>query len=113
METFKIISYPHVKTEHLGRPGCLGSKERRLVSEEDGAKNLHARVIEILPSGIIPPHQHEHEHCALILEGKCVIVCGGKERTAEEESVIFVPANVMHSWHNKTEKFATFFLVDG
>lgn len=112
MDKFKVISYPKVKSEHLGRHGCLGANERRLVSEEDGAEHFHVRVIEILPSGFIPPHQHEHEHCAIMLEGKCVVVCGGKEKTAEEDSVIFIPANVMHSWHNKTSKYAVFFLVD-
>lgn len=112
MTTGKIVSYPEVDAEHVGRRGCLGTKERRLISEEDGAKNFHARMIEILPSGLIPPHQHEHEHCAFILKGECTIICGGKIKTAKEGSAIFMAANTMHSWHNKTNNFITFLLVD-
>ncbi|RLI05977.1 hypothetical protein DRO26_00590 [Candidatus Bathyarchaeota archaeon] len=112
METCKIVSYLGIEAERLGRPGCQGAKARRLISEEDGSKNFHARIIEILPSGMIPPHKHDHEHCAFILEGKCIIVCGGKEKTAETGSVVFIPSDVIHSWHNKTNKVTVFFLVD-
>ncbi len=112
METCKIISYSKVKAEHLGRPGCLGARERRLISEEDGAKSFHARTIEILPKGLIPPHHHEHEHCAFILEGKCTVVCGSDKKTAQEGSTIFIPVNVTHSWHNTTNTITKFLLVD-
>ena len=112
METGKIISWLEVKAENLGRPGCRGAKARSLVSEGDGAKNFIARMIEILPSGVIPPHEHEHEHCAFVLEGKCIVVSGGKEKTAGEGSAVFIPANVMHSWHNRTNTVTTLLLVD-
>ncbi len=112
MNTCKVVSYLDVKTEHLGRPGCRGARARRLIWEEDGAKNFHARMIEILPSGMIPSHQHEYEHCAFVLEGKCMVICGEEKKTVEEGSAIFIPANVKHSWHNITKTITTFLLVD-
>ncbi len=112
METCKIVSFVDVEARHLGRPGCHGAKERVLVSERDGAKNFHARIIEILPSGMISPHKHEHEHCAYILEGKCILVCGGEKKSVEEGSTILIPSNLIHSWHNPTNKPTTFLLVD-
>jgi quercetin dioxygenase-like cupin family protein len=112
MEPCKVISYSEVKSKHLGRPGCLGARDRQLILEEDGAKNFHARTMDILPSGLIPPHHHEHEHCAFILEGKCIVVCGKEKKTAQEGSAIFIPANATHSWHNTTNTVIRLFLVD-
>ena len=112
MKSCKIISHTEVKAEHLGRPGCLGAKEKQLISEDDGANNFHTRIIDILPKGLIPPHQHEHEHCAYILEGECTIICGGKERIVKSGYTVFIPVNIMHSWHNKTGTYVTFLLID-
>jgi len=109
---FKVFHYLEVKAQHLGRPGCKGARVRELISEEDGAERFRFRMIEIMPSGSVPPHKHDYEHGVFMLEGECIVICEGKRETIKAGSVVFIPANTLHSWHNPTDKPALLLSAD-
>ncbi len=57
------------------------------------------------------PHSHPNEQWIYILEGTFKAIVADKEVVAKPGSVIYVPANMVHSGRATTEKDVLFFTV--
>ena len=76
-----------------------GQKTTRqvLISSEEGP-NFAMRKFTIEPGGGMPMHTNTVEHEQLVLNGKAKVIIGGQEFEAKKNDVVFIPANVPHSY---------------
>ena len=76
-----------------------GTKTTRqvLISSEEGP-NFAMRKFTIEPDGGMPMHTNSVEHEQLVLNGKAKVIIGGQEFEAKKNDVVFIPANVPHSY---------------
>jgi quercetin dioxygenase-like cupin family protein len=65
-----------------------------------------------MPAGTgAEPHSHPNEQWIYILEGTFLATIGGKEIAATPGSVVYVPADVVHSGRAGTDRDVVFFTV--
>ncbi len=76
-----------------------GQKTTRqvLISSEEGP-NFAMRKFSIEPGGEMPMHTNSVEHEQLVLNGKAKVIIGDQEFEAKKNDVVFIPANVPHSY---------------
>lgn len=79
---------------------AAGVSMRVAIAEEDGAKNIVMRVLEIDPEGFTPLHAHEYEHHLFVVRGKGLVTDGAKECRLEKDDVVFIPVDQMHQIRN-------------
>lgn len=64
----------------------------------DEAPNFLMRRFIIEPGGEIPLHTNKIEHEQLVLAGKGLIRIGDKEFDVKKGNVVFIPADIEHSY---------------
>jgi len=89
-----------------------GEKTTRqiLISSEEGP-NFAMRKFTIEPGGGMPMHTNSVEHEQLVLNGKAKVIIGGQEFEAKKNDVVFIPANVPHSYKNESNEPFEFLCV--
>ena len=97
---FKAVHYSEVEEENVEMEGFEGVTVRWLITKDDGAENFAMRCFEIRPGGRTAFHSHDWEHEVFILSGRGKVRCGNEERIVEAGYVVFIPANVSHSFEN-------------
>jgi quercetin dioxygenase-like cupin family protein len=57
------------------------------------------------PGAVVPPHSHEHKDESFdVIAGEGVIVVAEREVQARPGSLVFVPANIVHSLRNTGQR---------
>jgi quercetin dioxygenase-like cupin family protein len=81
-----------------------GVRRRRVICEQDGAKNFHMRIFEVEQEAPFPPpHSHPWEHEIYVLEGHGVLVGEDGEKPFRSGDAIFIPPNEKHQLKQQTE----------
>jgi mannose-6-phosphate isomerase-like protein (cupin superfamily) len=87
IESIPAFSPPHHTT----------TKDRKLVDETIGAKNLAIWHGEMGAGGKADPHVHEEmEHAFFVLDGEAIFRFGEEERRVGKGCLVFVPAKLPH-----------------
>ncbi|UCD56620.1 MAG: cupin domain-containing protein, partial [Candidatus Hydrogenedentota bacterium] len=86
----KIENYQDIQLSGVKEEGAQGVAIRRVISEEDGAKNFFMRVFDVQPNGHTPYHRHPWEHEVFILEGTAEVVSENGKHTAPAGNVVFI-----------------------
>jgi len=68
-----------------------------LIGPEEGP-NFAMRRFIIEPGGSMPLHSNSVEHEQLVLNGSADVRIGEKNFTVEKDDVVFIPADVEHSY---------------
>lgn len=96
----KAIHYTDVPALAFGDE-APGVTIRWVIDEKaDGAPNYALRVIEVQPGGHTPKHTHPFEHENYIVEGVGRVLIGDEWHSVGPGSVVFVPADVLHTYEN-------------
>lgn len=96
----KAIHYTEVPALVFGAE-APGVTIRWVIDEpNDGAPNYALRVIEVAPGGHTPKHTHPYEHENFVVEGQGRVLIDDTWHDVGPGSVIFVPANVLHTYEN-------------
>ncbi|MFH1999323.1 MAG: cupin domain-containing protein [Planctomycetota bacterium] len=91
-------------------PNTKGVSIQVLLGLDDQMPHFQTRLFTLDPGAVIPEHCHDTiEHEQVMLEGEMVLILDGQERTAKAGNVVYIPANVKHSYENRG-KTATRFL---
>jgi quercetin dioxygenase-like cupin family protein len=62
--------------------------------------NFVMRKFTIRKGGMIPAHKNLVEHQQYVLAGKAELIIGGETLIAQRDCVVFIPAEVPHSYRN-------------
>ncbi len=96
----KACHYTDVPAQVFGDE-APGVTIRWVIDEKtDGAPNYALRVIEVQPGGHTPKHMHPYEHENYIVEGQGRVLIGDQWHAVGPGSVVFVPADVLHTYEN-------------
>lgn len=96
----KAVHYTDVPAQVFG-PEAPGVTIRWVIDEKaDGAPNYALRVIEVQPGGHTPKHTHPYEHENFVVEGHGRVLIGDEWHEIGPGSVVFVPADVLHTYEN-------------
>ncbi len=96
----KAVHYTDVPAQTFGDE-APGVTIRWVIDEKaDGAPNYALRVIEVQPGGHTPKHTHPYEHENYIVEGQGRVLLGDEWHDVAEGSVVFVPADMLHTYEN-------------
>jgi quercetin dioxygenase-like cupin family protein len=96
----KAINYTDVPAQKFGDE-APGVTIRWVIDEKnDGAPNYALRVIEVQPGGHTPKHTHPYEHENYVVEGQGRVLLGDEWHAVSVGSVVFVPANMLHTYEN-------------
>jgi len=98
---FKAVHFSRVKTDEVTECGAEGTKIRWLITKDDGAEHFAMRLFEMAPGGHSPNHSHKWEHEVFILEGECLVICGGERKKVGPGYAVLIPSNVMHNFRNE------------
>lgn len=98
--TAKAVHYTDIPAQVFG-DAAPGVTIRWMIDEEhDGAPNYALRMIEVAPGGNTPKHSHPYEHENFVVEGQGRVLLGDEWRDVGPGSVIFVPADLLHTYVN-------------
>lgn len=75
------------------------------------APNFAMRKFKIKPNGFMPLHTNLVEHEQYVLKGKAEVVIGNKKIIVKKDDVVFIPANVKHSYKNISDEAFEFLCV--
>lgn len=99
----KACHYTDVPAQTFG-DDAPGVTIRWVIDEKaDGAPNYALRVIEVQPGGHTPKHTHPFEHENFVVEGRGRVLIEDEWHAVEPGSVVFVPADVLHTYENTGE----------
>lgn len=99
----KAIHYTDVPAQVFGDE-APGVTIRWVIDEKaDGAPNYALRVIEVQPGGHTPRHTHPFEHENFVVEGQGRVLIADEWHEIGPGSVVFVPADVLHTYENTGE----------
>jgi len=88
----KIFKLNQAKKFDMGK-----GNTRRVLSPEEGVKNLTLNYAEFEPGQEFTQHVHRHsEDVIVVLKGKGTIKVEGKEYPIEEGDVVYVPPGERH-----------------
>ncbi len=79
---------------------AVGVSMRVAIAEEDGAKDIVMRILEVDPEGYTPLHTHDYEHLLFVVKGKGLVTDGSRECRMEKDDVVFVPGGQVHQIKN-------------
>jgi quercetin dioxygenase-like cupin family protein len=80
--------------------GVEGLTVRWGINASQGANNFGMRILELEPGKSSSRHQHENEHGVYVLTGKGEVEAGDQTQPVSEGTVIFIPSNEDHQFHN-------------
>ena len=104
----KIVKSSDIPKRLVEIAGARDAEVRKLISEEDGARNFVMRMFELKPGGYTPLHAHPHEHEVFVVEGEGTFVYEGKEHKFCTDYAIFVPGNKEHRFKNTGDSILRF-----
>jgi quercetin dioxygenase-like cupin family protein len=110
MKKFIIRKSARVPQVEPRMDGVKGALMRTLLGEADHMPSFHMREFTIAPGGHTPLHQHPYEHEVYILEGRGVLVAGGRRRPIEPAMALFVPSGAVHQFRNTSRRDVLRFL---
>jgi quercetin dioxygenase-like cupin family protein len=96
----RICSYRDIKPV----PEVPGVTKREVITAADGAPTFCMRVFEIEPGSSTPSHSHAWEHEVFVLSGRGVALSEQGETPIARDSVVFVPPNEHHCFHNNGDE---------
>ena len=100
----KVRHYTRVeKRDAFFKEKSSGVSMRVAISEEDGARKVVMRILEIDPYGFTPMHAHSYEHAMFVIKGSGLVTDGKKECRLEKEDVLFIPSDQTHQIKNTGE----------
>ena len=78
---------------------AAGSKtSRQILISSDEAPNFAMRKFILLPGGSMPNHTNTVEHEQYVLNGRAEISIGDKIYCVQRDDVVFIPADIPHSY---------------
>lgn len=77
---------------------------RQILISSNEAPNFALRKFIIEPYGSMPMHTNLVEHEQYILKGSAEITIDGKIFIVEKDNIVFIPANVPHSYKTIGDK---------
>lgn len=80
--------------------GVDGLTVRWAINASQGASNFGMRVMELEPGKSSQMHQHDNEHEIFVLAGEGEVETNGEVHPLSEGSVLFIPSNESHQFHN-------------
>jgi quercetin dioxygenase-like cupin family protein len=99
----KAVHYTDVPAKEFGAE-APGVTIRWVIDEKaDGAPHYALRVIEVQPGCHTPKHTHPYEHENYVLAGEGRVLLGDEWHAVGVGSVIFVPADLLHTYENTGE----------
>ena len=96
----KVFPYTYVEAQEADS-GAEKVKVRWLITKEMGAPNFAMRLFEVGKGGCSPFHNHAWEHEVFILEGECLVICGGERKKVGPGYAVLIPSNVTHNFRNE------------
>jgi quercetin dioxygenase-like cupin family protein len=78
-------------------PNGEGVTRRMLISPEEGP-HFAMRAFRIEAGGGMPMHTNQVEHEQYVLRGRGRVVIGDEVSEVSEGAIVFIPANVPHSY---------------
>ena len=75
-----------------------------MVGRDDGAPTFALRHFVVHPGGHSPLHRHNYEHEVYIVEGEGEAECAGEVRSVQSGDVLFIPANDLHQFRNRSAR---------
>ena len=78
-------------------PNGKGVTRRMLISPEEGP-HFAMRAFHIEAGGFMPMHTNQVEHEQYVLRGRANVVIGEETSEVSEGAIVFIPANVPHSY---------------
>lgn len=93
IKNFNMIDYMEFPT---------GRRTRVMVGKNGAIKGSHfcQGLVEILPGGCIPPHEHKTVETYTILKGTGTITVDGETELMTEGDFIFIDSSKKHSFRN-------------
>ena len=93
-------------------PTKTGERRQFFNSATSTLDNLELHVTTLKPGEMgHPPHQHPEEEMTIVKEGTVEVLVDGKLQTIGPGSVVFQPANKLHSIKNVGTTNATYFAI--
>ncbi len=74
-----------------------GTSKQILISHEEGPHFAMRRFV-IEPGGFMPLHSNSVEHEQFCIAGEAEVVIGDEQVRVKKNDVVFIPANVPHSY---------------
>ncbi|MCF7921671.1 MAG: cupin domain-containing protein [Candidatus Marinimicrobia bacterium] len=106
------MSVKHLQDLPL-EPVSAGEKTSKqvLISHEEGPHFAMRRFV-IEAGGFMPLHSNSVEHEQFCIGGKAEVVIGGEQVIVKKNDVVFIPANIPHSYRTiSSEPFEFLCLV--
>ena len=104
----------HVKVaDELPKEEIKAGKKttRQVLIGPDQGPNFALRRFTIEPGGHMPLHTNTVEHEQYVLQGKAEIIIDDKNYQVERGSVVYIPANVKHSYKTIGEEAFEFLCI--
>jgi len=97
----KLIEEPG---EELEREGHSGVNSVWVSLKRDDLEAFSSRLLRIDPGGHTGLHEHEREHIAIVLSGRCLVETDNEGRHVREGHIITIPEGVAHRFVNDSDK---------
>lgn len=99
----KIRNIDKVNKVKADMEGAEGVYKQVPISKNDGSPNFSFRVMNIMPGGHTPFHQHDFEHLNYAIEGSGTIVEeSGREHEFNKGDFALILPNEKHQYKNNS-----------
>ena len=95
-----VFDYSSVGDEEVVEEGAVDVRVRWLIDRRIGADKFAMRMFELQPGGHTALHSHPWEHEVYVLEGRGVVLAGGKRHKVQAGTVVYIPPNEPHQFRN-------------
>jgi len=86
-----------------------GARKAELIGASEGAPNFATRRFVLEPGARIPAHRHpDIEHEQYVVSGEITLGLGDESELARAGDVVFIPAETVHWYENRTDEPAEF-----
>ncbi len=92
-----------VEAHPVTMSGACDVQMQMLLGPAENCPNFAMRKFSVAPGGHTPHHQHNYEHEVLVLAGRGVAIGPAGETPLAPGDVIYVPANEMHQFQNRSD----------
>ncbi len=105
------MSIKHIKDIQKDVVKSGANAYMQMLISSDEAPNFIMRKFTIEPGGEIPLHTNIVEHEQYVLGGRALIKLGNKEYKVKKGDIVFIPANVEHSYKTIGSKAFEFLCI--